>query len=62
MGCSIKSLAATANQPDAPSVLHGDTVWLETIDATGLFVEGRSKNQESTHQTQPIVSGAGGRD
>ena len=62
MGRPIKSLAETANQSDMPCVLHVDTVCLRTVDTAKAFVEGRSKNQEDTDQTQPLVSGAGIRD
>jgi hypothetical protein len=62
VGRSIKSLAGKAKQADAPCVRYVDAVWLGAVGATGLPLERWSKNEERTHQTQPLVSGAGGRD
>ena len=62
VGRSIKSLAGKAKQSDAPCVRYVDAVWLGAVAAAGLFLERCSKNEEGTHQTQPLVSGAGGRD
>jgi hypothetical protein len=62
VGRSIKSLAGKAKQSDAPCVRYVDAVWLGAVGATGLSLERWSKNEEGTHQTQPLVSGAGGRD
>jgi hypothetical protein len=62
VGRSIKSLEATAKQSDTPCVHHVDIAWLLAVSAAGLFTERWSKRKEGTHQTQPLVSGAGGRD
>ena len=62
VGRSIKSLGGKAKQSDAPCVRYVGAVWLGAVGATGLFLERWSKNEEGTHQTQPLVSGAGGRD
>ena len=58
----ITSLAGTAKQSDTPGVRHVDTVWLGAVGTAGLLVERWSKNKVGAHQTQPLVSGAGGRD
>ena len=54
VGRSIKSLAGKAKQSDAPCVRYVDAVWLGAIAAAGLFLERCSKNEEGTHQTQPL--------
>ena len=62
MGRSITSLVGTAKQSDAPSVRQSTLCDSEPLVRRGLFVERCSENEDGTHQTQPLGSGAGGRD